>query len=466
MGAAHPALGAPADLDAAIARPGAAHEFLPAYLRIQREPPSPLPRRLLYCLLALLVCIVLWSVLGRLDIIASADGKLVPRSYLKIVQPADGGILREILVEEGATVLTGQPLLRLDPSLAQADTRALRHELSIRALQARRIDAELADKPLERVPDDPPDLWTRVEAQFQANRKAYHDAVALEAANVVRLDKELRAASEALTKLQRTVPIYRSTAQRFETLRKEGFVSELYQLERERELIEKDQDLRAQDYTVEGLHASLDQARSRLRQVTSSYRQQLHAERAGVESLLKKATEDLAKQHYRNALIELTAPQAGIVKDLAAHTAGTVVAPGAVLLTLVPHGDELQADVMIRNLDVGFVRAGQTAKVKLVAYPFQKYGTITGTVVRVTPDASETNGGRPEEVDSEGKSTAHSAYRARVALGAQRLSLDGVDLALVSGMQVTAEINLGDRSVLEYLLAPVQKAWLEAARER
>jgi hemolysin D len=443
-----------------------AHEFLPAYLRIQREPPSPLPRGVLYCLLALLICIVLWSVFGRLDIIASADGKLVPRSYLKIVQPADGGIVREILVEEGATVLAGQALVRLDPSLAEADTRALRHEVAARLLQARRIDAELAGRPLARLTDDPDELWARAEAQFHANRKAYQDALELETANVARLDKELRAASEALTKLQKTVPIYRSTAERFATLRKEGFVSELYQMERERDYIEKNQDLRSQDYTVESLRATLDQARSRLAQVTSSYRQQLHVERASIEPLLKKATEDLAKQQYRNALVELSAPQAGIVKDLAAHAPGTVVAAGSVLLTLVPHGDELQAEVMVRNLDVGFVRPGQSAKVKLVAYPFQKYGTLTGTVMRVTPDASETAGSRTDEVDAEGKSTSRAAYRARIALPSQRLTVDGVDLALVSGMQLTAEINLGERSVLEYLLAPVQKAWLEAARER
>src|SRR5438105_4788887 len=181
-----------------------AHEFLPAYLRIQREPPSPLPRRLLYCLLTMLVCVLLWSVLGRLDIIASADGKLVPRSYLKIVQPAEGGIVREILVEEGAMVLAGQTLIRLDPSLAQADTRALHHDVAMRLLQARRVDAELANQPLARVLDDPEELWRRTEAQFHANRRAYSDALELETANVARLDKELRAAREALTKLERT----------------------------------------------------------------------------------------------------------------------------------------------------------------------------------------------------------------------------------------------------------------------
>lgn len=442
------------------------YEFLPAYLRIEREPPSPLPRRVLYCLVALLIGLALWAVFGRLDIIASADGKLVPRTYLKIVQPADAGIVREILVEEGARVLARQPLLRLDGSLADADTRVLRREIALRTLQIRRIDAELTDSTLTRLPDDPDDLWRQSAAQHTANRRAYEDALAQEAATAARIDKDLRAAREVRTKLQRIVPIYRSSAERFDTLRREGFVSELYHLERQRDFIEKEQDLRAQDFTVEGLQAALEQSRRRLAQVTSGYRQQLHAERAGVVPQLGKATEDLVKQTYRNGLIELTAPQAGIVKDLAAHTPGTVVSPGTVLLTLVPQGDELQAEVMVRNLDIGFVRAGQAAKLKFVAYPFQKYGTMTGRVVRVMADASDTNAGRGDEVDVEGKASERSAYRARIALPAQRLSVDDVDLALTAGMQVTAEIDLGQRSVLEYLLAPVQRAWLEAGRER
>ena len=444
----------------------AAHEFLPAYLRIDREPPSPLPRLVLYCLLALLAALCAWAIFGRLDIIASADGKLVPRSYLKIVQPADAGIVREILVEEGALVAAGQPLLRLDASVAEAETRTLRHEVALRTLQVRRVDAELADAPLVRQADDPDEAFRQASAQFAANRRTYDDALAQEGATIARLDKELRAALEVRTKLQRVVPIFRTTAERFDTLRREGFVSELYQLERQRDFIEKEQDLRAQDFTVEGLQAGLEQARRSLAQVTSTYRQQLHAERAALAPLLKKATEDLVKQTYRNGLVELSAPQAGIVKDLATHTLGTVVSPGTVLLTLVPQGEELQAEVMVRNQDIGFVRLGQSAKIKFVAYPFQKYGTVTGTVSRITPDASETTSGHDDDVDTEGKATSRSAYRARIAFPRQRFAFDGTDLALASGMQVTAEINLGDRSVLEYLLAPVQKAWVEAGRER
>ena len=446
--------------------PEPAYDFLPAYLRVQNAPPSPLPRLVLYSLLTLLTGLGCWAVLGHLDIVATADGKLVPHSYLKIVQPADGGVVREILVAEGMSVLAGQPLLRLDPSVSEADTRALRHEVAARALQVRRIDAELADGVLRRQPEDPDDAYAHAEAQFRANRQSYQDALVQERATIDRTGKELSAAIEVQTKLQRTVPIYRTMSERFGTLRQEGFVSELFHLEKERDRIEKEQDLKAQDFTVAGLRAGLAQAQQRLAQVTSNYHQQLHTERAQADAQMKKVTEDLAKQVYRNSLVVLTAPQAGVVKDLAAHTLGTVVSPGTVLLSLVPHDDELQADVMVRNLDAGFVRAGQAARVKVVAYPFQKYGMIDGEVIRVSADASETGGGKPEEFDSEGKTTIQSTYRARIALGAQAMRVAATELPLISGMQVTAEIKLGERTVLEYLLTPVQKAWHEAGRER
>ncbi len=449
-----------------VGPPEPAYDFLPAYLRVQNAPPSPLPRLVLYSLLALLTGLGFWAVFGQLDIVATADGKLVPNSYLKIVQPAEGGIVREILVGEGASVGAGQPLVRLDPSLSAADTRALRHELAARALQVRRIDAELADGVLRRQPEDPDAAFAHAVAQFRANRQSYQDGLAQERATIARTGKELSAAIEVQTKLARTLPIYRTMSERFGTLKDEGYVSELFHLEKERDRIEKEYDLKAQNFAVESLRASLAQAQQRLAQATSNYRQQLHVERAQADAQLKRATEDLAKQIYRNTLVELTAPQAGIVKDLATHTLGTVVSPGTVLLSLVPHGDELQADVMVKNLDAGFVRAGQAARVKVVAYPFQKYGMIDETVIRVSADASETGGGRAEELDAEGKTTIQSTYRARIALPAQTMRLTAAELPLVSGMQVIAEIKLGERTVLEYLLAPVQRAWHQAGRER
>src|SRR5204862_197155 len=155
------------------------------------------------------------------------------------------------------------------------------------------------------LPGDAEDAYARVEAQFRANRRAYEDQLAQERATTERTAKELAAALEVQTKLQRTVPIYRTMAERFGTLKQEGFVSELFHLEKERDRIEKEQDLKAQDFTVEGLRASHDQSVQRLAQVTSGYRQQLHGERAQADAQTKKLTEDLAKQHYHNTFVEL-----------------------------------------------------------------------------------------------------------------------------------------------------------------
>lgn len=439
-------------------------EFLPAPLRLVQSAPSPLPRRILYWLCALAAACAFWLAVGRIDIVAVAGGKLVPRSSLKIVQPADAGRIAEIAVREGDQVIAGQVLLRLDPDLHDADTRALRSELAQRALQLRRIDAELGDAAFLRHADDGDDAFVRNAAQFRANRAAFADVRAQEAAAVARIAQDLRAARTVLAKLERTVPIYQTMADRYATLRAEGFVSELYALERQRERIEKEHDLAAQNHTVESLRASLLQAEGRLAQVDSSYRQQLHAERAQAAGQRARVEEDLAKALYRAAGVELRAPHAGTVKDVATHTVGSIVSPGAVLLTLVPAGDELQAEVLVRNLDVGFVRTGLPARVKVATYPFQKYGLVEGIVVHVSPDAAEPVAApRPGDDDT---LPAPNGYRVRVALPQQSLAFDGATLPLASGMQVEAEIRLGDRTVLDYLLAPVRKAWHEAARER
>ncbi|MBK9676759.1 MAG: HlyD family type I secretion periplasmic adaptor subunit [Betaproteobacteria bacterium] len=428
-------------------------------------PPSPLAARLLHCLLALLGGILLWASFGRLDIVAVAQGRLVPRLALPIVQPATTAVIRDILVAEGETVLPGQVLVRLDASEIEAETRALAAELTARLLQLRRIDAELADRPLDRLPGDADDAYARAAALHAANRAAYRDAVAQEAALLARVSQELAAAVEVEAKLARTLPIYRTLDERYRRLQREGFVSELAALERERERIEKEHEQRAQEHTVASLRAGLAQAERRLAQVTSIHRAQLHAERAQAAGQRSRVAEELAKGLARAAGIELRAPQAGVVKELATHTRGAVVAAGTVLLTLVPAGEELQAEVLIPNADVGFVRAGQTARVKLAAYPFQKYGLVDGVIERVSPDAAGGATGR-RDAPPDAATDPGTAYRARVVLAGQSLPFDGRSLPLAAGMQAVAEIRLGERTLLEYLVAPVRRAWHDAARER
>jgi HlyD family secretion protein len=437
--------------------------FRPAALRVLDSPPSPLRRAVLRTMLVLLLLAAFWVWLGRLDIVAVAEGRLVPRTLLKVVQPAEPGVVREILVDEGMHVVSGQTLLRLDAHLNEADLRAFTAEVSQRELAQRRIDAELGDDDFDRRIGDREDFDIE-RARFRANRTAYVDALAHEAAAVARIGQELQSALQVYAKIDRTLPILRTTAERYARLREDGFVSELAWLEREREHIEKEQDLHAQGYAVEALRAGLAQADRRREQVTSTYRQQLHAERAQNLAQLARARETLAKERYRAELIDLRAPQDGIIKELATRTEGSVVAPGTVLVTLVPTDDELQVDAALRNDDVGFVHPGQVVRIKLAAYPFQKYGLIEGEVVRVGADAMNAPPADRDAAATPSDLAGH--YRVRIALARQSLEFAGIELPLAPGMAATAEIRLGDRGLGEYLLAPISKAWHEAARER
>ena len=440
-------------------------DFAPGILRLQDAPPSPLPRLILWCLLALVAVTVVWSAFGRLDIIAVAQGRIVPQSYLQIVQPAESGIVKELLVREGDRVGAGQVLARMDTRFSEADRQALKNELAQRSLQLRRIDAELAGTALAARREDPPALFAQVDAQYRARRQAFLDSLETEKATLAKADQDLRAAREIESKLRQQLPIYREQEAAFEKLTREGYAGRMLFLEKQRDRIEKEQDLKAQEFAIQSLSATIELSRKRVAQLQSNYHQALQNERVETEAQYAKLEQDWNKHAARHDLLELRAPQDGIVKDLATHTVGSVLQPGTVLMTLVPSNDPMQAEVWVTHDDAGFVGTGQLAKLKLATYPFQKYGMIDGEVKRLSPDSSDMTDARGDRRTGEGASTG-SGYRTLVSLRTPYLEADGKRYPLTPGMQVTAEINLGTRTVLEYVLSPVQRTLHEAGRER
>jgi HlyD family secretion protein len=446
------------------------HDFAPSLLALQARPPSPLPRAMLLLMVALFATLLIWSHYGKLDIVAVAEGKLVPVSYLKIVQPAEGGILKDILVREGDVVQKGQVLMRMDRQLAEADTRILDDQVAQRTLQLARIDAELADRSF--VPptsaEANPSLIAQVQAQYEARRQSYETALAEERVALRRATEDLAAAEQVRQKLAALLPTYQQEERALARLGEKHLAAELDVVERKRKRIETEQDLKTQVRQVESLRAAIAQSETRLDQITSRYREQLQNERVEAQAELDKLTQESAKQQHRNTLLELKAPQEAVVKDLATHTLGTVVSPGTILLTLVPQNEPLQAEVMIRNEDIGFVKEGQAAKVKLAAYPFQKYGLVEGKVVHVSADAEEAASpqSQSDAGDGDRQTAASLRYKAVVELATQSIERDGTRFDISPGMQVVAEIDQGKRTVMEYLLSPVSKSFGQAGRER
>jgi len=441
-------------------------EFAPALLRLQETPPNPAGRRVLWVLLSLLAALLVWAAIGQLDIVAVAEGKLVPESYVKIVQPSEAGIVKEILVKEGEAVKAGQVLMRMDALITEADASVLQTESARKRMALRRIDAELASKALRPEASDPPDLAREIGAQHLANRASLEAALAEERSRLVKAKQDLSAAGAVRDKLTETLPYYREQDKAYEKLVKEGFAGHIMGSDKRRERIEKEQELKMQLHVIESARASMVQSERKLAQIETDYRRQLHAERNETQAAVDKLGQEIAKQAHRKELLELRASGAGVVKDLATHTTGTVVQPGTIMLTLVPKDETLRAEVWVSNEDIGFVHPGQTVKLKFAAFSFQKYGMAEGVVEHVSADAADgsANNAAPP-TDKAGRSMPQG-YKALVTLKSATLETNGERFKLAAGMQTNAEILLGTRSVAEYLLSPVQKAWHEAARER
>ena len=437
-------------------------DFAPDLLAIQERPPARLPRAILITTAALLVLLLVWASFAQLDIVASAEGRLVPLGYTKVVQPVEAGVVTEILVKDGDRVHAGQLLLKLDARASEADSSALGRDVALKLVSLKRIDAELTDQ-RQLTLDDPaaaPGLIAQVLSQFRARRQSYLDAIGQETEAGNRAKAELASAEQVAAKLEQTLPWYRQTAQAHQKLLKEGFIGEIAANEKMREAVEKEQDLKAQRATVESLKANILQSQQRLAGIRSNYRSQLENERIDTLAQLNRSSQDHDKSVIRQSQLEIKAPTDGIVKDLATINTGQVVAAGALLMNLVPQGEPLQAEVLLRNEDAGFVVAGQAAALKIAAFPFQKYGLLDAEVALVSADAQD-----PKQVPSGQANTL--TYKALMRLKQlSGVTSSGHQVSLQPGMLVSAEIHQGRRTVMEYLLSPIHQIAQEAARER
>ena len=267
-------------------------DFAPSLLAIQESPPARLPRAVLYTVSVLFVVLLLWAIFGKLDITASAEGRLMPETYVKILQPADAGIVQEILVKEGESVQAGQVLLRMDTKLAEADAKTIGNELANRSLQLRRIDAELSGRPLVKHANDPPDLFRQIESQYRNHRLSYEDSLGQAQEALKKSQREYESGTEVLTKLQQITPILKQQADAYADMGKDGYAPQITVRDKQREYLEKSQDLRAQQSTVASLEAAVNQARKQIDQVTSKYRSDLQNERVEAGGQHSKLQQD------------------------------------------------------------------------------------------------------------------------------------------------------------------------------
>lgn len=417
----------------------------------------PLPRAAratLYIIVALLAVAVAWAAWAELDRIVVAEGRIVTATPLIVVQPLETGTIRTIRVRPGDTVAKGDLLATLDPTFADAAQDDLDERLSQLGAEEARLVAELAGGAYRPAADDP---HAALQAAIFETRAAERAARLAElGAEVARAELAIRANAADETALGAQLALSREVeAMRKELMQREAGSRMLYlqaQFERVGLEAERDRLVRARDELAERLEA----AKAARRAFDTGWSRQANERLAALRQELASLRQQQRVALRRRSAVELRAPADAVVLDLARRSVGSVISAAEPLMTLVPKGVALEAEVEIGTGDIGRIAPGQEARVKFEALPFQRHGTAVGRLRVVAEDASETERGGVR---------GPPVFRARLDLDLAALRNLPEAFRLTPGLRVTAEIHVGRRTVLSYLFDPVLKIADESLRE-
>jgi hemolysin D len=434
-------------------------EFQSDAIEVEQRSPPRFARLTLYCILALIVVAVAWATVSKVDMIVTAQGKLVTVRPNLVVQPLETSVIREIHVKAGDRVNRGDLLATLDPTFSQADHDQLRNKVAAFDASIARLRAELADS--DYVVDDLGNADAVLQQNMFLQRKSARDAqmqnfdaqIASARANLKTAENEEAVLLQRLENM-RSIESMRSTLMDKEVGSKLNFL-----LSRDARLDVESNLARIRGNIADYTHR-VDKARADQRVFAEDFRRTAFQEL--VETLAKRdsASEELKKVELRRKLIVLRAPADAIVLELANRTLGSVVREAETLFVLVPRDVPLQAEVNVEGRDVGQISVGQPVRIKFEAFPFQKYGTGTGAVRVISQDSFA-----PDPKSETARRTIVPYYRVLVDLSDVQLRVPGDRVQLIPGMAVTAELKAGQRSVISYFLYPFLRGLDEAIRE-
>jgi hemolysin D len=452
--------------------------FLPAALEVTETPPSPIGRSIVYAVIALFCVALAWAYLGRVDIVASAKGKVIPSGHTKVIQPFETGVVRAIHVHDGQTVNAGEQLIELDPTMNDAEWKHYQNDLVAAQLDVARLRAELADgDPLTNFnpPAEATPAQVAVQRQFLLDQTAeQRDKLAVLDRQRQQKEAEHETIEATINKLEASLPILQERMEIRKTLFEHATGSKANYLELLQPLVEEQHELEVQKRHAKETAAAIAAIDDQQMQAAAEFRRTRYGELAEAERKAKGFNEDLIRAQHRASLQVLTAPVDGTVQQLAVHTIGGVVTPAQALLVLVPSDSHLEIEAMVSNRDIGFVEPGQQAEIKVDTFNFTRYGLLHGRVLSVSRDAitrerHDDASREPRPGTDDDTSEPHGqelVYASRISLDRAEIEVDGKPVALSPGMAVTVEIRTGSRRVISYLLSPLARYRHEGLRER
>jgi len=366
----------------------------------------------LYLVLLMVAAVLAWAALTRVDDITRADARIVPEGREQVIASLEGGILRELRVREGMQVEAGQELAQIDPTRYQVQqNEGQAKRLALRATVAR-LTAEASGLALK----------------FPADVAATPAAVAGETEAYQARQRSLK---QAMASSERSIELLRREQAVAESMASQGLLSDVEVMRLQRQV---------NDLQMQNLERS------------NRFRQEASTDLVKVQTEMLMLDEQISGRADVLRRTVLTSPVRGLVKNIRASTVGGVIQPGAAVMEIVPIGARVLIEARIKPADIGFVRLGQLAEVKLSAYDYTTYGGLKGRIEYISPDAL----GDPERATATSGDTTY--YRALLFAERSTLQARGKALPVLPGMTGSVEVRTGERTVLNYLLRPMMKS--------
>jgi hemolysin D len=453
--------------------------FLPAALEIVETPPPPVAGAIGTTIIVLFVLALAWASFGKVDIVATASGKILPSGRTKVIQPFETGVVRAIHVQDGQTVKAGEVLVELDPTMNDAERKHYESDLITAELDVARLTAAMsgAADPLTafRPPEEAGPTMVAMQRQFLLHQVDEHRAkIAALDGQKSQKEAELATIRATVGKLEAILPVLQERVDIKKISYSSNLSSKVDYLQILQSLVETQQDLVVQKSKSREAEAALAAVTEQRAQTIAEFQRTLSGELVEAQRKVGGLSEDLIKAQQKTKLQVLTAPVDGAVQQLAVHTIGGVVTPAQALMVVVPAESHLEIEAMVSNRDIGFVHVGQDVEIKVDTFNFTRYGLLHGKVLSVSQDAITRDKPQDKSNDQTQGATTNTSepkgqelvYAARVSLDRTHMQIEENLVNLSSGMAVTVEIKTGDRAVISYLLSPLLKYKQESLRER
>lgn len=427
-------------------------EFLPSALEIIEKPESPLGKLVIWMVFTIIALAILWSIIGQVDVVAVAQGKIIPDGDIKVIQSLEGGVVTAIHVQEGQHVKKGQLLIELDTTFNQAELEKQRVALYTARVERTLLQAALEgnsakiDQILKEnsgMVIDPEILKRQIElknirqqdfAQKQAELKT----------DVVQSTAELAMAQSQLKQLATKIKAQEDQVAIQTTLYNSGACSrkELTDLQNELEILREE--YKKQQAQVAYYEADINIKQNAIKLGSVEYQKSIMEELVAKDKAIGELEKEVEKLEKRVSLQTVVAPVDGTVQGVGVNTIGGIITPGNPIITIVPDDTPLVLEATVLNKDIGFVHCGQDVDIKLDTFPFQKYGSLPGIITSISPDAE-----KDEKLGY--------VYKIKVRLLKTTIRVAENDLPISPGMTAEAELKTGKRRIIEFFVPGMEE---------